>query len=134
MLLNDKPSFHPSFDAFVQPFPSPDEPDTGKDFTSLDETLVNVVDLVMGVDGVLWVLDLGVSNTLDDHPSVIGDPKVVGFDANTGTVSGKAEARTGADKYGKVRSVFETDASRFSTIFVSRSVGNRSPSTRVRAT
>jgi len=56
-------------------------------------TLVNAVDLVMGTDGILWVLDVGVADTLDDVPSVESDPKVIGYDVATGTVSRERDAR-----------------------------------------
>jgi len=48
---------------------------------------VNAVDLVMVVYGILWVLVIGISNTLGNNPSTNGDPKVIGFDVATGNVS-----------------------------------------------
>lgn len=51
-----------------------------------DETLVNAVDLVFGQDGVLWVLDIGITQTLRSK-SIKSDPKIVGYDANTGQVN-----------------------------------------------
>lgn len=52
-----------------------------------DETLVNAIDLVFGQDGVLWVLDIGITQTLRSK-SIEGDPKIIGYDANTGQVNG----------------------------------------------
>lgn len=52
-----------------------------------DETLVNAVDLVLGQNGVIWVLDIGITQTLRSK-SIEGDPKIVGYDANTGQVNG----------------------------------------------
>lgn len=46
-------------------------------------SLINVVDLVMGQDSILWVLDIGISDTLSGNPSRDGDPKVVAFDLTT---------------------------------------------------
>lgn len=51
------------------------------------DSLVNVIDLVMGQDGILWVLDLGLSNTLSGYPSKKGDPKIIAFEANSGKVN-----------------------------------------------
>jgi len=55
--------------------------------TCVGGSLVNAVDLVMGQDGVLWVLDIGISNTLSDHPSTNGEPKIIGFEIATGKVN-----------------------------------------------
>lgn len=72
---------------YVEPFPS-----LNKQYLETcdndSESLVNVVDLVMGQDGVLWVLDIGISNTLCDQPFRNNDPKIIGFDSITGKVSG----------------------------------------------
>lgn len=62
-----------------------DKQDTGIG-ACVSGSLVNAIDLVMGQDGVIWVLDAGISDTLSDHPSRDGDPKIVGFDAATGKV------------------------------------------------
>jgi len=70
----------------VKPFPSIEKQDK-KMGTCISGSLVNAVDLVMGQDGVLWVLDVGVSNTLGNHPSKDSDPKIIGFDAATGKVN-----------------------------------------------
>jgi len=53
------------------------------------ETLINAVDLVLGQDGVLWVLDIGISETFSDRPSKDGEAKIIGFDATTGKVNEK---------------------------------------------
>jgi len=87
LLINNR-ELQQSFDTYVKPYPCVDQLGTGKG-SCTGGILVNVVDLVMGVDGILWVLDVGVSNTLDDHPSTDGDPKIVGFDVATGNVSRK---------------------------------------------
>jgi len=70
----------------VKPFPSIEKQDKEMG-TCISGTLVNAVDLVMGQDGVLWVLDVGVSNTLGNYPSKDSDPKIIGFDATTGKVN-----------------------------------------------
>lgn len=63
-----------------------DKQDSGTG-TCVSGSLINAIDLVMGQDGILWVLDIGISDTLNEHPSRDGDPKVVGFDAATGKVN-----------------------------------------------
>lgn len=73
---------------YVKPFPCMDKQDTGGG-ACVSGSLVNVVDLVMGQDGLLWVLDTGISETLSDHPSVENKPQIVGFDAATGKVRSK---------------------------------------------
>jgi len=62
-----------------------DKQDTGLDACD-SGILINAIDLVMGQDGILWVLDIGISGTLSDHPSREGDPKIVGFNGSTGKV------------------------------------------------
>lgn len=54
--------------------------------------LVNVVDLYLGPDGILWVLDTGIVHTAmsDDSgikPYKYTDPRVLGIDVVTGKVS-----------------------------------------------
>lgn len=56
------------------------------------EGLVNVVDAYLGPDGVLWVLDVGVVDTLrrttaDGKPTKYNDPRVLGIDVASGDVS-----------------------------------------------
>lgn len=73
--------------SYVSPYPCMDERDAAGIGTCVDGSLVNAVDLVMGQDGVLWVLDIGISNTLSDHPSRDGEPKIIGFEIATGKVN-----------------------------------------------
>lgn len=56
------------------------------------EGLVNVVDVYLGPDGILWILDIGIVDTLPSpdrasKPKKYDDPKVLGIDITTGTVS-----------------------------------------------
>jgi len=82
-LANNR-NIQPSFDVYVNPYPFLDKLETG---SCTIGTLVNVVDLMMGLDGILWVLDIGIADTLEDHPSTDNNPKVVGFNVATGNVS-----------------------------------------------
>lgn len=70
---------------YVRPFPCMDKQDTGAGAGGAG-LLINAIDMVMGQDGTIWVLDAGISDTLSDHPSRDGDPKIVGFNAATGKV------------------------------------------------
>lgn len=63
-----------------------DKQDIAGTGTCVGGSLINAVDLVMGQDGILWVLDIGISNTLSDHPSREGEPKIIGFEIATGKV------------------------------------------------
>jgi len=75
----------------VKPYPSIEKQD--KEMGScISGSLINVVDLVMGQDGVLWVLDIGMTNTLSDHPKKDDEPKIIGFDAVTGKVNCQTRA------------------------------------------
>lgn len=76
---------HEQFYNYVKPFPKMEMlQDT--EYIS-NGVLINVIDLVMGEDGIIWVLDIGISETLSDHPFKEENPKVVGFDAATGKVN-----------------------------------------------
>ncbi|XP_071444041.1 protein yellow [Hetaerina americana] len=48
--------------------------------------LQNVVDIYIDINDILWVLDIGVVNTLEDQPIRRCPPKVVGFCVKTGKV------------------------------------------------
>lgn len=61
------------------------------------EGLVNVVDAYLGPDGVLWVLDIGIVNTLKStnklvKPKKYAEPRVVGIDVASGRVSTSQDA------------------------------------------
>eukprot|EP00102_Acyrthosiphon_pisum_P011818 XP_008180698.1 PREDICTED: uncharacterized protein LOC100574059 [Acyrthosiphon pisum] len=61
----------------------------GKESSSDSECLVNVVDVYLGPDGILWILDIGIVNTLPSpdsatKPTKYNDPKVLGIDVTTG--------------------------------------------------
>lgn len=71
---------------YVKPFPCM-ERNNEKSGECDNGSLVNVIDLVIGQDGVLWVLDIGMSDTLSEFPSRDGEPKIVGIDAVTGEVN-----------------------------------------------
>ncbi|VVC38085.1 Major royal jelly protein/protein yellow [Cinara cedri] len=71
----------------------------GGERTCDNEGLVNVVDAYLGPDGVLWVLDVGVINTLAPantlvKPKKYTEPKVVGIDVATGRTVHKIELKT----------------------------------------
>lgn len=68
---------------YVKPFPCIERYDTKSNNNGV---LVNVIDLVMGEDGLIWALDSGITETLNDHFSKEGEPKVVGIDETTGKV------------------------------------------------
>jgi len=64
----------------------------GKENLCDSEGLVNVVDVYLGPDGILWILDIGVVDTLTSpdrasKPKKYNDPKVLGIDVTTGIVS-----------------------------------------------
>jgi len=64
----------------------------GKESMCDGEGLVNVVDVYLGPDGVLWILDIGIVDTLPspdraNKPKKYDDPKVLGIDVTTGIVS-----------------------------------------------
>lgn len=69
---------------YVKPFPCIETFDTKLNNNGV---LVNVIDLVMGEDGLIWVLDSGISETLNDRFLIEGEPKVVGIDETTGKVN-----------------------------------------------
>ena len=52
-----------------------------------ENALQSVVDLVLDVQDILWVLDVGITNTLDRAPVRRAPPKVVGIDVKTGKVN-----------------------------------------------
>jgi len=58
-------------------------------YPSVADTQINAVDLVMGYDGVLWVLDIGVTDTLGARPCRKGVAKIIGFDVAAGKVNDK---------------------------------------------
>lgn len=68
----------------MKPFPCIETFDTKLNNNGV---LVNVIDLVMGEDGLIWVLDSGISETLNDRFLIEGEPKVVGIDETTGKVN-----------------------------------------------
>lgn len=70
---------------YVKPYPCIDKQETGKG-SCVSGSLINAVDLVMGQDGILWVLDVGISETLSDQPIKNGEAKIIGFDVATGKV------------------------------------------------
>jgi len=64
----------------------------GKESLCDSEGLVNVVDVYLGPDGILWILDIGIVDTLPSpdrasKPKKYHDPKVLGIDVTTGLVS-----------------------------------------------
>jgi len=64
----------------------------GKENSCDIECLVNVVDVYLGPDGILWILDIGIVNTLPSPDSAsklkkYNDPMVLGIDVTTGIVS-----------------------------------------------
>jgi len=64
----------------------------GKESLCDSEGLVNVVNVYLGPDGILWILDIGIVDTLPSpdrasKPKKYNDPKVLGIDVTTGIVS-----------------------------------------------
>ncbi|XP_050440071.1 uncharacterized protein LOC126845467 [Adelges cooleyi] len=66
---------------YVRPFPSLVMSDVGG-----QEAIVNAVDIYMGQDGILWVLDIGIVNTIEDRPIKENDPKVLGINFGNGRI------------------------------------------------
>lgn len=89
MKLIDKDKFY----NYVKPFPVIEKQDlTDVKLPSVSSEgesapLINAVDLVLGQDSTLWVLDIGISDTLSGHPSRSDDPKILGFNPATGNVN-----------------------------------------------
>lgn len=67
-----------------------------------ESAIVNAVDLYLGPDGVLWVLDIGVVDTalrptdrMEGRPNAkYADPKILGIDVATGKVHKRPHKRT----------------------------------------
>lgn len=74
------------FYSFVSPYPNLEKQDTANLGSCISGSVINAVDLVMGQDGMLWVLDVGIANTISDHPVKYGDPKIIGVEIATGKV------------------------------------------------
>lgn len=89
MKLIDKDKFY----NYVKPFPvieRQDIIDSKLPYVSSDSDstpLINAVDLVLGQDNMLWVLDIGISDTLSGYPAKSDDPKILGFNPITGSVN-----------------------------------------------
>lgn len=84
-VLNENHKFY----NYVKPFPCIEDQVSELRSPCDSGSLINVVDLVMGQDGILWVLDIGISDTLGGKPSRGGDPKIVAFDLTTEKVKGQ---------------------------------------------
>jgi hypothetical protein len=78
MLLNGKDKSH----NYVRPFPTLE-----KNVVDDHKAIVNAVDIYMGQNGILWVLDIGVVNTLEEKPKKECEAKVLGIDYGNGRVS-----------------------------------------------
>ncbi|KAF0767955.1 protein yellow-like [Aphis craccivora] len=72
---------------YVSPFPCIENEDVMIGASDSGSSLINAIDLKMGCDSTLWVLDAGISDTLSDHPTRICEPKIVGFDIFTKKVT-----------------------------------------------
>lgn len=66
---------------YVRPYPSLE-----KSVANDSESIINAVDICMGQNGILWVLDIGMVNTLEKSKKICG-AKVLGIDYGNGRVS-----------------------------------------------
>jgi len=67
---------------YVRPFPSLD-----KNVIDDQKSIVNAIDIYMGQNGILWVLDIGIINTLEEKPKKECEAKVIGINYGNGRVS-----------------------------------------------
>lgn len=67
---------------YVRPFPNLEA-----NYANDQGSIVNAIDLYLGPDGILWVLDIGVINTLEEKPQMKCGAKVLGIDYGNGSVS-----------------------------------------------
>lgn len=66
---------------FVQPYPTLE-----KNVIDDHRSIINAIDMYMGQNGILWVLDAGVVNTLEEIPKKESEPRVFGINYGTGQV------------------------------------------------
>lgn len=68
----------------MRPFPTLEKNAIGD-----NTAIVNAIDIYMGQNGILWLLDIGIINTLEDYPKRESEAKVLGINYGTGRVSHK---------------------------------------------
>lgn len=67
---------------YVRPFPSLE-----KNTADENKSIVNAIDIYMGQNGIVWVLDIGIINTLEETPKRESEAKILGIDYGDGRVS-----------------------------------------------
>lgn len=75
--LNGKDQFY----NYVQPFPTLE-----KSIVDDQKSIVNAIDVYMGQNGILWVLDIGIINTLEEKPKRECEAKILGIESSSGRV------------------------------------------------
>lgn len=66
---------------YVQPFPNLE-----KNVVDDHEAIINAVDIYMDKNGILWVLDIGIINTLEEKSKRECNAKILGIDYGNGRV------------------------------------------------
>lgn len=69
---------------YVRPFPNLE-----KNAADDNKSIINAIDIYMGQNGIVWVLDIGIINTLDEVTKTESDAKILGIDYGDGRVSYK---------------------------------------------
>lgn len=69
---------------YVRPFPNLE-----KNAADDNKSIVNAIDIYMGQNGIVWVLDIGIINTLDETTKTESDAKILGIDYGDGRVGYK---------------------------------------------
>lgn len=67
---------------YVRQFPTLE-----KSYEDNRKSILNAIDIYMGQNGILWVLDLGVINTLEEKLKPEYGPKILGIESGSGLVS-----------------------------------------------
>lgn len=70
--------------SYMRPFPN-------LEMSAADDnkSIVNAIDVYMGQNGIVWVLDIGITNTLEETPKSEVEAKILGIDYADGRVGYK---------------------------------------------
>ncbi|XP_022170788.1 uncharacterized protein LOC111034063 [Myzus persicae] len=66
---------------YVRPFPNLE-----KNVADDNKSIINAIDIYMGQNGIVWVLDIGIINTLDETTKTESDAKILGIDYGDGRI------------------------------------------------
>ncbi|VVC34730.1 Six-bladed beta-propeller, TolB-like,Major royal jelly protein/protein yellow [Cinara cedri] len=66
---------------YVRPYPTLE-----KSLVGDHKSIVNAIDIYMGQNGILWVLDIGVINTLEEKPKRECEAKILGIESDSGRI------------------------------------------------